>query len=75
MYSLRESKFNVTIALSLTLFLAGCTSLELSRIGEAWAKNECLRNPDEAARSRCVDSNTKAFEESRRQSTLGKEQQ
>jgi hypothetical protein len=73
MYRLRESKFPVTIALSLTLLLAGCASLELSRIGEAWAKNECLRNPDEVSRTRCVDNNTRAFEESRRQSTPGKE--
>jgi len=62
-----------TIALAFTLFLAGCAPLELGRIGEAWAKNECLRNPDEVARTRCVDNNTRAYEESRRQSARSKE--
>jgi hypothetical protein len=61
------------IALPLTLLLAGCAPLELGRIGEAWAKNECLRNPDEVSRARCVESSTKAYEESRRQSARTKE--
>ena len=73
MFNLRRTKFPVTIALPLALLLAGCASLELGRIGEAWAKNECLRNPDEISRTRCVENNTKAYEESRRQSARSRE--
>lgn len=68
----RRIAYPLTCALA--LLLAGCTSVELSRIGEAWARNECLRNPDEVSRSRCVDSNSKAFDESRRQSKAVREQ-
>jgi len=74
MFQLRGGRFPATIALTLTLLLAGCAPLELGRIGEAWAKNECLRNPDEVSRTRCVESSTKAYEESRRQSARSKEQ-
>jgi hypothetical protein len=73
MFDFWGAKFPVVIALPLTLLLAGCAPLDLSRIGEAWAKNECLRNPDEVSRNRCVENSTKAFEQSRRQSAPGKE--
>lgn len=69
----RESLFRAAIALPLALALVGCASLDLSRVGEAWARNECLRNPDELSRTRCVDSSGKAYEASRRQATLAKE--
>jgi len=70
---LRRSPFRAAVALPLALALAGCASLDLSRVGEAWAKNECLRNPDEVSRARCVDNSGKAYEASRRQATLAKD--
>ena len=73
MFKLCGAKLPVTIALLFTLLLSGCAPFELGRIGEAWAKNECLRNPDEVSQTRCVENNTKAYEESRRQSARSKE--
>lgn len=73
MFNPYGAKFLATIALSVGLLLAGCAPLELGRIGEAWAKNECLRNPDEISRTQCVENSTKAYEESRRQSARNKE--
>lgn len=73
MFNLCGAKFLATIALPFTLLVAGCAPFELGRIGEAWAKNECLRNPDEVSRTRCVENSTKAYEESRRQSARSKE--
>jgi hypothetical protein len=73
MSGIRGSRIRSALALPLVVALAGCAAIDFTRVGEAWAKNACLRNPDEVARTRCVDDSGKAYEAARHPATLARE--
>lgn len=55
------------LAPALVLLLAACSQPGIYGAGQAWQRNECQKLADAQERSRCLASNSRSYEEYRRQ--------
>ncbi|CUS33339.1 conserved exported hypothetical protein [Candidatus Nitrospira nitrificans] len=49
-----------------TAALAGCSSKQLYKTGQAWQENECFRIDDMQVRNRCLSNSSISYEQYKR---------